>query len=339
MAQCPDPASSILLARAWIDASKERTGDDFDLPKALPRRLIDVGYRESPTVYLRDLSEAPRSDDQQIGRYVCLSHRWDTTSCECTTTINNIDARKNDIELCSLPLTFQDAIKITRAFGLQYIWIDTLCIIQGSELDWAEESSKMGSYYGSSWLTIGAGVHSAQGLFDQRRFDIEYRKVDLREPGNSRLYFTDRPVNQIIGNEQSSILRTRAWTFQEEVLSPRYLGFQGSQMYYRCGEYVDFESGCKEWLYLPVGSDRTEGEAPLYQDLIVEEDWVSSIVVDYSSRELSYESDRLPAISGIAHERQRLRGGRYLAGLWEEDLPQALCWSKEYAKGQCLKPH
>ncbi|KAH7314199.1 heterokaryon incompatibility protein-domain-containing protein [Rhexocercosporidium sp. MPI-PUGE-AT-0058] len=247
--------------------------------------------------------------------------------------------QKKGIELCSLPATFQDAIKITRAVGRKYIWIDTLCIIQRSEQDWIEESAKMGSYYSSSWLTIGAGVESAQGLFEERRLDIiQYAKVDLHEPENSRLYFTNRPVNRIIGDDQNSILRKRAWTFQEEILSPRYLGFQSNQMYYRCGEYIYFESGCKEWLFPPEGSERYEGEAPLFQDLILEGDWLSDIIVDYSSRELSHGSDKLPAISGIAHERYRLRGGHYVAGLWEEDLPQALCWTKEYATSPCLKP-
>lgn len=340
MAQYPDAASSILLAKTWIELSTEYMEEDFDQPKPLPKRLIDVGYGQSPTVYLREFSETPSCDNKQRGRYVCLSHRWDTASSMCTTTSVNLDARKNCIELSSLPQTFQDAIKITRAVGLQYIWIDSLCILQNPELDWAKESAKMGSYYGSSWLTIGAGVPSAQGLFESRQFDMDqlrYLKVDLYEPGNSRLYFTRRPVNDIVGDEQSSILRTRAWTFQEEILSPRFLGFYGNQMYYRYGEHVYFESGLQECIHTLESSSRNEGKTPLSRDLILGGDWLSSIITDYSSRELSHESDRLPAISGIAHERQRVRGGHYVAGLWEEDLPQALCWTKRCVTGQCSK--
>ena len=340
MVQFPDLESSILLANTWIDLSAEGDRALFDQPKTLPKRLIDVGHRQSPTVYLRDFSEASWGDLEKTGRYICLSHRWDATSGACTTDNDNFEVRKQGIELSGLPQTFQDAIRITRGLGLQYIWIDTLCIIQGSKPDWAEESAKMGSYYGLSWLTIGAGVESAQGLLEVREFDmdqLQYWKVDLLEPGNSSLYFTNAPVNSIVGNEQNSILRSRGWTLQEEILSHRYLGFQENQMYYRCGQYVYFESGFKELLFPPVENDRKEGEAPLHPDLILEDDWLSAIITDYSTRALSQASDRLPAISGIAHERHRLRGGHYVAGLWEEDLPQALCWSKEYAKGQCLK--
>ncbi|KAF8864313.1 heterokaryon incompatibility, partial [Acephala macrosclerotiorum] len=58
--------------------------------------------------------------------------------------------------ISSLLPTFQYAIEITRFLGLKYIWIDSLCILQDYKEDWVEESAKMGIYYSSSWLTIGA---------------------------------------------------------------------------------------------------------------------------------------------------------------------------------------
>lgn len=126
------------------------------------------------------------------------------------TTTATLAAREHGIQLSSLPLTFQDAIKITRSLGLQYIWIDSLCILQDSKADWVEESAKMGTYYSSSWLTIAAGVESCQGLFGVRGFDsdwLQYWKVDLFRPGNSTLYFTKLPVNwHVVGDEQKSIL-------------------------------------------------------------------------------------------------------------------------------------
>lgn len=125
----------------------------------------------------------------------------------------------------------------------------------------------MGTYYSSSWLTIAAGVESCQGLFGVRGFDtdwLQYWKVDLFRPGNSTLYFTNLPVNwHVVGDEQKSILRKRAWAFQEELLSPRYLGFQENQMFYRCGEYIHFEDGSKEWLWSPQAPKRSQGSLRL----------------------------------------------------------------------------
>ncbi|KAK0715206.1 hypothetical protein B0H67DRAFT_490129, partial [Lasiosphaeris hirsuta] len=39
-----------------------------------------------------------------------------------------------------LPKTYQDAFQITLSLGYQYIWTDSLCIIQGNEVDWLEQS-------------------------------------------------------------------------------------------------------------------------------------------------------------------------------------------------------
>jgi hypothetical protein len=51
----------------------------------------------------------------------------------------------NGIPLSSLPKTFLDAIVVTKALGLRYLWIDSLCIIQDDEDDWLAESKTMGT--------------------------------------------------------------------------------------------------------------------------------------------------------------------------------------------------
>lgn len=279
-----------------------------------------------------------------MANYVCLSHRWDSSSKLHTTTTTTLVSRKHGIELSSLPPTFQDAIVITRALGLQYIWIDCLCIIQDSKADWEEESAKMGAYYGSSWLTIAAGVESSQGLFGSRDIssdELQYWKVDHLQSDGSTLYFSDHDVGLTLGNEQESILQSRAWALQEELLSPRYHGFQEKQMYYRSGGYITFESGYKEHLHPLVGMigiSRDEGQIPLDPFLLQADNWFRDIVQDYSARNLTVKNDKLPALSGVAHEFQRVQGGHYLAGLWEKDLPFDLCWTTQYSPVPCRKP-
>jgi hypothetical protein len=53
-----------------------------------------------------------------------------------------------------MPRAFQDAIDITRQLGIRYLWIDSLCIIQGFEGDWEEQSSIMGDIYAHSFCTL-----------------------------------------------------------------------------------------------------------------------------------------------------------------------------------------
>lgn len=65
----------------------------------------------------------------------------------------------------------------------------------------------------------------------------------------------------------------------------------------------------------------------LYQEIFFET-WYN-LIERYSSRDLTYDSDILPALSGVAKEFQRHAvpdPGRYLAGLWETDLISGLLW-------------
>lgn len=51
---------------------------------------------------------------------------------------------------------FRDAITITRNLGLRYIWIDSVCTIQGDAHDWDIESARMADIYRHGYLTIAA---------------------------------------------------------------------------------------------------------------------------------------------------------------------------------------
>lgn len=62
----------------------------------------------------------------------------------------------NAIPEDELTKTFQDAIQIALSLGLQYLWIDSLCIIQSSPEDWAKESVLMHSVCSGSAINIAA---------------------------------------------------------------------------------------------------------------------------------------------------------------------------------------
>lgn len=48
----------------------------------------------------------------------------------------------------------QDAVTVTRALSVRYLWIDALCIIQGDGQDWARESQVIGLVYSNAFVTI-----------------------------------------------------------------------------------------------------------------------------------------------------------------------------------------
>ena len=117
------------------------------LASVLPRRVLKIGS---------DLSvKLVETVQNENARYVCISHRWGGAE-EMSTTTTTLEAFKNGIAGYKLPKMFQDAVAYTQRMGIRYIWIDSLCIIQDDSLDWQAESSKMGSYYANSFVTLAA---------------------------------------------------------------------------------------------------------------------------------------------------------------------------------------
>lgn len=90
----------------------------------LPTRLIDVGDVNTGTAPF--LFESRNTS----GSYVALSYCWGGIIHHQTIKAN-FRQRTKKIDFDILPQTIRDAIKVTRALGFQYIWIDSLCIIQG----------------------------------------------------------------------------------------------------------------------------------------------------------------------------------------------------------------
>ena len=98
---------------------------------------------------------------RELAHYTTLSHCWGKKRI-VTTTKATLGQRKLEVQWPRLSRTFQDAINITRALGIRYIWIDSLCIIQDDKEDWERESAKMAEIYSCSYLNLAA-TGSADG--------------------------------------------------------------------------------------------------------------------------------------------------------------------------------
>ena len=59
---------------------------------------------------------------------------------------------------------------------------------------------------------------------------------------------------------------------------------------------------------------------------------------NYSHRKLSFETDRLPAISAVALVVADATGDDYLAGLWRGNLLAGLCWFPTYGSASDARP-
>ncbi|KAE9978334.1 hypothetical protein EG328_001508 [Venturia inaequalis] len=80
--------------------------------------------------------------------------------------MDNLEQRQKGFQAQDLPKTFQDTVEVTRQLGKQYLWIDSLCIIQGLEEgeetdNWKKESKRMETVFSLAYCTLAAS--SAKG--------------------------------------------------------------------------------------------------------------------------------------------------------------------------------
>ncbi|KAK7999111.1 hypothetical protein PG991_014786 [Apiospora marii] len=230
-----------------------------------------------------------------------------------------------DIPFQDLPKTFQDAINVTRRLGLEYVWIDALCIIQnqqvgrGEETDWEKEAGKMESVYGGAHVGLAASdasdVHG--GFFRKPPHHNGGFSARVSSKGCSRIqcfYESDTYEK----SSQDTYLAGRAWALQEKLLAARTISFGRGGMFWECKSTIKSE-------YLPGGVEYRRGQQHAVRPEDMAWNW-SEIVKDYSSATLTVDSDRLPALSGIARRQHGITGDQYLAGMWRKELKTQLPW-------------
>ncbi len=144
------------------------------------------------------------------------------------------------IPMATLPKTFRDAVAVTRALDIRYIWIDSLCIVQDDLQDWEQEAAKMASVYEGKFPTIAAAdsLDCGGGLFlDSIPQTSHFELAPLltsRPPATSPQAPPTahvRPLLRPQSNEDklhlyNAPLYQRGWAFQELRLSPRSLHFR-----------------------------------------------------------------------------------------------------------------
>jgi hypothetical protein len=104
---------------------------------------------------LHNVSELYLSNHHSSVEYAALSYCWGGVEF-LRTTLTNYSSLAENIEWSGLPNVFKDAIKVAYLLDLRYIWIDSVCIIQDSDDDWAQESALMAEVYSNASLTIAA---------------------------------------------------------------------------------------------------------------------------------------------------------------------------------------
>ncbi|KAF4454853.1 hypothetical protein F53441_2723 [Fusarium austroafricanum] len=267
--------------------------------------------------------------------YVAFSHCWGTTETIKLTT-DRLDEFKAEIRVADLPESYREAVSICLRINVDFIWIDSLCIIQDDEQDWHHEAVMMKSVYENSYLNLCAAsaAQSTETCFQDRKTEIiRPIQVDAEWDGiEKRRYCLIDP--DIVESElANSSLRSRAWVFQEWFLSPRSLILGRSQLWWHCRQELACESLPNDgyenmsWKWHVAWMKASNGDGSLVQDTF---DLWNTLVWRYKKTKLTKQSDRLIAFSGIAQSfavAHNLQISDYYAGLWKQHLPAALCWN------------
>ncbi|KAK0706160.1 heterokaryon incompatibility protein-domain-containing protein [Lasiosphaeria miniovina] len=297
---------------------------DEEASMFLPTRVIVVN---PPGLEGEGLVQLVETTAIHVGSYTILSHCWPWT----------------------LPPTFRDAVILTRDLGAEYLWIDSLCIVQDDPADWERESAKMGLYYHYATLVIAAtgAQDSHGGLFEPRR--LFARKTDMpifdlpsfTEDGVQDGWFHMATMPSLQGTHPAlSKLATRAWFYQEWALARRVAFFTPSQLVWRCqGEYRT-EAIADEHTRDDYWEDEPEQCRHAYEIVNTKWDighfdnaqWMRDIS-EYNCRALTYELNRAHAFQGVANMFSQRYRPSYAFGHWVEDMPSSLLWSKPRSTG------
>ena len=297
---------------------------------SLPTRLLDLSNcKANGKVSIVDSSGlAARTV------YMTLSHTWGARPCLKLSRLTH-NALTAGFRVNALPRTFRDACFVALELQCNYLWIDSLCIIQESENDWLHESSRMASVYANSSLTIAASAaeDSHAGLFHRRDLRRCLASIDFHcacGAGSFGVIEHDGPSYGSAGLP----LHQRAWVQQELALSRRIAYFTDVQIIWICLEQIwgelDLRIGCPT-----VNAAQLKPGIPQYDmshmlterpKVSLPQEWTRTIE-DYSVLKLTYARDRLIAVAGMAklyHTHSQGTLGRYCAGLWEQSLAHDL---------------
>lgn len=198
----------------------------------LPTRLLDVGEKPGSRVRLVNSKNIVILPDN-YPEFLALSHCWGKSKPSMILCSSSMDILSSGVELADLPRTFKDAARVTQMLGKRYLWIDSLCIIQGSSADWQREAAQMDSVYRNAYLTIAAAssTDSEGGLYIDDKLATMVQTVEIPFPDSFEMIAKcrwrpqDRP--ELF---DSSLLHSRGWILQEAVLSRRTVYFTKDQL-------------------------------------------------------------------------------------------------------------
>jgi hypothetical protein len=309
-----------------------------------PTRLLDIGIDPTADPRLVISADLLSTKSSTSIRYAAVSYCWGNAAdalAQTKTTPANLHEILHAIPAYEMSTIMQDSIAVCKALSIRYLWIDALCIIQDPDdpSDWERESERVGQVYQHAYFTICAmsppSCHQSFLARSQLTIQFDFQSsLYLPARGQYTLHFAGLSsgvpaFDPVLLDFYNSPWSNRGWVYQEEELSPRKLLFGQHMVHFECSRKRSSQNG-------ETFSQDDRVDWSRWTNLTPEQVYrgFREAIRQYSSRSLSYESDRLPALAGVAKRVFEYTGSKYLAGLWMEDLHIALLW---VAKGPGIR--
>jgi Heterokaryon incompatibility protein (HET) len=275
-----------------------------------------------PEIFVINCEDTLKSGVLQIvkrepeDRFAVLSYVWGQRSKRSQSIDVLSKSAESTLRFDFLPNVIKDAIIATSRIKMRYLWVDRFCLDTGDTELRHTTIIKMHLIYSAAEVAIIATAgkddeYGLPGVQDTLRVAQNTCKVNNDLTLVSSM---ESPANSI----EQSVWATRAWTLQEGALPRRRLVFTNDQLYFECQQIhcreavfapmETFElplterSGAKQisdinaYGYFAKNFPQRNGKpmVPLY-------DVALNMIMQYTKRTMSYESDSLNALLGILH--------------------------------------
>jgi hypothetical protein len=325
--------ASLSLLRNWMDTCVASHGTNCE-------RASDNDFVFEFGIRVIDVENLMLVDTDLAGiQYAALSYVWGSDQSQYLKLREFFQGGKAYSALpTDLPRVISDAIQVCKEIHVPFLWVDLYCIHQHDPVRKASEIRDMGHVYRQAKITLVAGSsHSAEaGLFPNAE-EVERRVVQKVETVQGRTLITTLPsiTNQI----QASKWVERSWTMQEGQLATRCAYFGGYDVSFLCGSghwRESLHSGPKYAHNADIKDINTAAEG--YHMLsafnwLNNADWkfdhYAELLSTYSTRQLSWEQDKLNAIAGCLKLIEEAKDVTFVQGLPTRDFHYALLWKGE----------
>ncbi|KAM5341374.1 hypothetical protein ACJ41O_014405 [Fusarium nematophilum] len=344
------------LIKSWLDLCIHEHSDecrDTHGTRVEFRKLIEETYFGVIDVADMQLKSLPIGNDRHPEPYVALSYVWGRKSHDdppYVTKRANIMTHilHGGLETAweKLPRTIQDSILLVSRLGYRYLWIDSLCIVQDSNSSWQLNAQAMHLVYGHALFTICAadgrdcssGLRAAQPILralgpvshgnqvpGAASRDVDDPRPICADVGDRLRLMVTRPLEAMISDSEWD---TRAWTFQERILSRRCLIFAEGRVFFQCrttcmSQDIYSDGNSKGW-----SLDRANSPLRTLRELQQRPLWFYLMYIRmYTGRQLTKPRDVLAAFKGVAWLLEEYMSARSLFGLPTSHFDLAVLWS------------